>query len=256
MTAHVPALSLLTAYRGRPAYLQVLLRWLERVRTAEGFTDFEFILVEGAREATAAGVVSQYDWVVYQHLLIDGAFHKTALLNHAASLARGNYLMIYDVDWLPAEGVLPKHLSIATVSPACLVAGYRLQLPEILAVDNMPTARELRYQMSEDDVDLICSEDDYGAFLSHVLLQNPFGIAPCFPTSVFRTINGLDEAFVGWGPEDEDLIERACKEGLTLVRAFDLIYFHLPHEYEADWFNRELIDANRKRREQSDTRNG
>ena len=248
MKAEAPQLSLLTAYRGRPAHLRVMLQWLERVRTAEGFTDFELILVEGAREPAAASLADRYDWVVYQHRLMEGTFHKTALLNRAATLARGKFLMIYDVDWLPAEGVLAKHLDVAMASPACLVTGYRLQLPEMIGSDELPAASALLARMREGDVDAICSEDDYGGFLSHVLLRNPFGIAPCFPRSVFKAIKGLDETFVGWGPEDEDVLERACREGLTLVRAPDLVYLHLPHEYETDWFNREVIDTNRKRR--------
>lgn len=243
-----PTLSMLTAYRGRESHLRVLLPWLDRVREAEGFDDFEMVLVEGDAEPTAARLVGARPWVRYAHVPMTGDFNKPVLLNRGAGLARGRFRVIHDVDMLPAEGVLERQLALALSSPRCLVTGYRLQLPEMPpAAGPLPTSVELLREMSDEDLTLICGEDDYGAFLKHLIAREPFGVCPFYPADLFDAVSGLDERYVGWGPEDQDFIDRICERGLTLVRAHDLLYFHMPHENEAGWFDQRLIAANRRR---------
>lgn len=241
-------LSLLTTYRARKDYLSVLLRWLSRVREVEGFTDFELILVEGDVNPTAAEAATAHDWVRYLHVPMTGVFHKQVLINRAVSLARGDYLIPYDVDLLPAEGVLAKHLELATELPRCLVAGYRVQLPELWGEgEPLPTSGDLVGRMSIKDERLICEEDIYSSLLEYLLEHQRFGVNPCIPAKLFCEVGGVDEHYVGWGAEDQDLIERVCHAGLLLVRPYELLYFHLAHEYEEDWFNAKQTEANRRR---------
>lgn len=248
MAGKTPSLSLLVTYRERLAHLQILLPWLERVREDEGFRDFELILVEGSGEPSAGPCAAAYPWVRYEHILMPGPFHKTMLLNRAGSLARGDYLMIYDVDLLPSTSVLANHLALADGSPACLVTGYRVQLPEMIsAAPSLPTPADLISTMRTDDAKHICPEDDYGALMSALLLGHLAGIPLCIPATAFRAVGGLNEDYIGWGPEDQDLIERLQDGGLTLVRATTLLYFHMPHEREDSWYDQKLIDTNRRR---------
>jgi predicted glycosyltransferase involved in capsule biosynthesis len=71
-------------------------------------------------------------------------------------------------------------------------------------------------------------------------------VCSCFPAKLFDELGGLFEGYVGWGCEDQDLIERMCLSELTLVRSYDLLYFHLPHGHETGWREAALIAQNRK----------
>lgn len=247
-TKTTPTLTLLTAYRNRAAHLDVLLPWLTRVREVEGFTDFELILVEGDADATAEGAVGGYDWVRYLHIPMAGVFNKGVLINRAADLARGSYLMVYDVDLLPAEGVLGRHLSLALGAPHLLFAGYRVQLIESLSAGALPEAGALLAGLDDDDPRHICPEDRGGPTLNYLLNGVRFGVCPCYPADLFQATGGLHEQYAGWGGEDEDLVERVCARGLTLVRAYELLYFHLPHEeHQPGWHEPALVEANRRR---------
>jgi hypothetical protein len=242
-----PALSLLTAYRDRAPHLDVLLAWLARVREAEGFADFELIVAEGDTAPRVAERVAAYEWARYVHVPMSGVFNKSVLLNRAARLARGRFFIIFDVDLLPAEGVLARHLSLAQSAPHLLFAGYRVQLVEMPAADALPTARALKESLDDDDPRHICPEDDRGPVLDFLLGGVRWGVCPCQPAAVFRAVGGMHEEYVGWGPEDEDIFERVCAQGLSLVRSYDLLYFHLPHDRRPDWHDPELVAANRRR---------
>ena len=245
-----PALSLLTAYRQRQSHLKVLLAWLARMREEEDFTQFELIMVEGDAEASssAKAMCSEYGWVHYHHVAMPGVFHKAKLLNYAASVAQGKHLMMYDVDLLPSKAVLSNHLRLAQESPRCLVAGYRVQLPDSLCDDlPLPEPTKLLADLASTDSNLICPEDEAGALRNYLLDGERFGVCPCIPVDLFRALGGVDEQFIGWGCEDQDLIHRLCLSGLTLVRSYNLLYFHLPHDYESEWRSQHLTNANRRR---------
>ncbi|HEX8560191.1 MAG TPA: galactosyltransferase-related protein [Pyrinomonadaceae bacterium] len=243
-----PRLSLLTAYRRRAAHLKVLLAWLDRLRAAERFTDFELILAEGdARPSAARRMAEGRAWVRYLHVPMSDVFHKAVLLNRAAAVARGQYRVIFDVDLLPAAGVLARHLTLASESPRCLVAGYRVQLPGMLDARRLPAPAALFGGLDVHDESLLCLEDDPFSTREYLVDGQRFGVCPYFPAGVFDALGGLHEGYVGWGCEDQDLIERVCAGGLTLVRSYDLLYFHLPHGREPGWRDASLTAANRRR---------
>jgi GT2 family glycosyltransferase len=240
-------LSLLTAYRARPAHLEVLLDWLNRVRQVDGFAEFELVLVEGSARPVAPTACRHHDWVKYRFVEMPDAFNKSRLLNRAATEARGAFLMPLDVDLLPGPGVLHTHLSLAERSPACLLSGFRIQLPAIPDHRRGATREEIWEQFNRTDMGLICEEDRYPRSLVERLLDGRrFGVCPCFPAEVFRAAGGYHEGYVGWGAEDQDLVERVCKAGLSLVRCYDLLYLHMPHPAdEVGWREERLTSANR-----------
>jgi hypothetical protein len=248
-TATAPRLSLLTTFRGdaRLPHLRILLRWLARIRSLEGLTDFELILVEGAARPTVEHLVAGYDWVQYRHLHMPAIFHKPLLINCGARLARGQFVMPFDVDLLPAAGVLRRHLELATAAPDFLVSGYRVQLSRMFEeVEELPSSEVLFAGLDIEDNSLLGPEDNPRALRKYLIAGERFGVCPAFPAEAFRAVGGSNEQFVGWGSEDQDLIEAVCARGLTLVRAYDLVYFHLPHEHEADWRDPALIAGNRQ----------
>lgn len=247
LDAAIPSLSLLTTYRRRNKHLKVLLQRLARIRENEGFVDFELILIEGDDEPHAAGMIPICDWVLYRYLPMPGIFHKTVLLNEFLTLARGIYLMPFDVDLLPVRGVLAHHLFLARESPYCLIAGYRILLPKMLQIGDIPTAQQVFATLGFCEGGGLGPEDKETALLKYLLNGQRFGICPCFPRAVLQAVGGWHEGYVGWGAEDQDLIERVAATGLTVARAYDLLYLHLPHSREANWTDPALTAANRSR---------
>lgn len=242
-----PRLSLVTAYRQRSAHLNLLVCRLADIREKEGFTAFELIVVEGDAQPTVAHLADEFAWVQYLYVPLTGAFNRSVLTNSGAKIARGEYLMAYDVDLLPADGVLSNHLALAMASPASLVAGYRLQLPEMLVEPVIPDVNRLVEESAAKKRSLVCPEDDQGALIKYLLCGEKNGVSACYPIKAYMSVGGFDEKFAGWGPEEQDLIERVCDTGLAFVRSYDLLYYHLPHDYEALWRDPDLIAANQAR---------
>lgn len=242
-----PKLSLVTPYRQRPAHLSLLVSRLANIREQENFTAFELILVEGDTQPTAAHLPDQHEWIRYLHVPLTGAFNRSLLTNRGVAIAKGEYVMAYDVDLLPADGVLSNHLALAMASPISLVAGYRVQLPEMLEEPVIPDVNSLIEQSAAKRISLVCPEDSHGALLKNLLCQEKGGVSTCYPLEAFISAGGLDENFAGWGPEEQDLMERLCDSGWAFVRSYDLLYYHLPHEREELWYDPELIETNRAR---------
>jgi hypothetical protein len=243
-----PQLSLVTPYRQRPEYLRLLLSRLSDIRRHEGFTSFELILVEGDAQPTIDHLDGKYDWVRYLYVPLPGVFNRSLLTNRGGEIAKGEYVLPYDVDLLPADGVLSNHVALAAASSLCLVAGYRLQLPEMLSEPVViPSVNQLVEESAAKKMSLVCPEDSYGALIKYLLCGEKSGVCTCYPRKAFMSVGGLDEKYEGWGPEDQDLIERLCDTGFAHVRSYDLLYYHLPHGREQLWYDQELIDANRAR---------
>lgn len=223
---HKPKLSLLTAYRNRQAELEFLLSYLSALRNDEGFTDFELVLVEGTERAMADSAVGQHAWVKYQHLPMENP-RRSRLLNCAAEIAEGDFLMAYKIDLLPGKGVLRHHLALASATPRCLVAGYRLRLPERPdSPHSLPAVNELIEKSISLNRSLAFAEDTKPGLLRSLLTTERYAMGCCYPRRAFEAAGGFNED--AEGREEQDLIERVCKAGLTLVRSYDLIYFQLP----------------------------
>ena len=240
-------LSLLTAYRNRPSHLGLLLDWLSRARQQDGFADFELILAEGDNHPTALAMCEAHGWVRYIFVEMGDLFNKSVLLNRAASVARGTFVMPLDIDLLPGRNVLSKHVSLAERSVACLLSGFRIQLPSLPDPVEWGGCAEIAKKLDRTDPSLICEEDRYATGLVERLLdRRRFGVCPCFLAERFHAAGGYHEGYVGWGAEDQDLIERICATGIYLVRCYDLLYFHMPHPArEPGWRDERLTAANR-----------
>ena len=223
-----PALSLLTAYRNRQAELEFLLAYLSALRNDEGFSDFELVIVEGTERATMANAMEQrqHEWVKYRHLPMETPL-RSRLLNSAAEIAAGDFMMPYKIDVLPGKGVLRHHLALAAATPRCLVAGYRLRLPERPdSPHSLPAANELIEKSISLNRSLAFAEDTKPGLLQSLLTTERYAMGCCYPRRAIETAGGFNED--AEGREEQDLIERVCKAGLTLVRSYDLLYFQLP----------------------------
>jgi hypothetical protein len=240
--------SLLTAYRRRADHLRCQREWLERLR-AEETGAFEWIVVEGDERPTAQGLADA-PWTQYGFVPMDGPFNKAILLNEAARLARAPRLCPLDVDLLPQHGTLSLHDVLAAQAPGMLVTGYRVQLAAGITTGS-PRECSARWRealaASATAAAVLGPEDGPSALRKYLLRGERFGVCPYYGAADWRHVGGVDEAFVGWGAEDQDLMARVLDLGRVLVRAYDLVYFHLPHGDDVGWRDAELTARNRER---------
>lgn len=238
-------LSLLTIYRNRPNHLQTLLRWWGGLRPANGetastqLTDTELMVIE-VNENPTPGLAEWVDQkhARYMHLACGGPLHKTRGLNLGLQLSQGQFVAPLDVDLQPWRQTLGDHLTLARSSPHLLVTGYRLMLPVETAVPEMLS--ELIEQAA------IAPEDQPTALRKHLLQGEKFGVMPFFERQRLLDIDGWDEAFVGWGAEDQDVIERYLGDGRHLCRCPHLVYLHWHHPVDEQWQSAAIVEANRQ----------
>jgi len=230
-------LALLTAYRARPEHLVRQREWLRRLR-AEELDDFEWVVVEGDERSSAAAEL-ELPWCRHERVPMRGPFHKSLLLNRAARLSSAELLCPFDVDLLPAPGVLSLHRRLAAEATGMLVTGYRLNLSELPDVHASPP----EWLHAGDGA--LGPEENPSALRKYLLAGERFGVCPVYRRSDWEAVGGVDERYVGWGAEDQDLTQRVVSLGRTLVRCYDLLYFHMPHGQEAGWHDPALTERNR-----------
>jgi N-terminal domain of galactosyltransferase len=233
-------LTLLIPYRNRMSALLSLLKWLQLHGFPAAWPGLRILLLEGAESASVeVQSLCQSYGLAYHFLDMGPVFHKTKLLNLGLSLTQTRYITAYDTDLLPLNpSTLRKHLQLAINSPALLITGYRLML-ETESWSGAPTLTELATSGQ------IAPEDQPTALRKHLLEQERFGVLPLFATERLQELGGWDESFLGWGGEDQDMIERYLGQTMSLCRVPELVYLHLAHDYHPDWHNPALIEQNR-----------
>lgn len=231
-------LSLITIYRNREQHLRSQLVWWQQNATL--LKDCEWIVIE-ADTMPSSGIkkMLQSQNIQYQFMENSGILHKTKALNLGLKLTQGKYVTPFDVDLIPVQKTLMKHLDLAEVSPKILVAGYRV-MTSVESV--LPNEIEGILEQST-----IAPEDQPSALYKHLLKNERFGTLPFFERQRLLEIQGWDENFIGWGAEDQDLIERYLETSRYLCRSPHLVYLHLHHEPEFQWREETNIIANRQK---------
>jgi hypothetical protein len=229
-------LSLVTVYRRREQHLAIQLAWWQRSRST--LAGCEWIVIE-ADAAPSPGLAAHLESAGCQYTFLPnpGILHKTRALNLGLQRAHGDFLAPLDVDLIPWENTLPIHLELASMAPQVLMTGYRLMLPQ--------STTDLNALSAATQQAAIAPEDHPTALRKHLLQGERFGVMPFFRCDRLRAIQGWDEAFIGWGAEDQDLMERYLGEQGYLVRSPQLVYLHLHHDPEPQWREAEIIEANR-----------
>ncbi|MBP0016934.1 MAG: hypothetical protein J7647_05170 [Cyanobacteria bacterium SBLK] len=239
MSQKVITLSLLITYRQREEHLRTQLRWFEKQIQLGLLENIEVLIVECDR------VSSQ--WIQdelqnphfhYFYYPCDGIFPKTKALNFALKYAIGKLVTPFDVDLIPWEDTLFRHLEMAQLNPKLLISGYRVMLDR----------ESVNFADLETEVKqaAIAPEDAPTALWKQLLHRERFGVLPFFQRDRLLEIGGWDENFLGWGGEDQDIIERYLADGRYFCRSPELIYLHLFHEKTQQWNETEVIDKNRQ----------
>ena len=231
-------LSLIVVYRNRKLHLQSKIAWWEWKRNNNSLSNCEMIIIEVDQSPSPWIQEALYGTDIrYKYLPCQGILHKTKALNLGLSLSQGNLIAPFDVDLIPVGQTLEKHLQLAATSPYLLITGYR-----VMSEDQTVSPDSLSQAL---DTVSIPPEDQPTALWKHLVQRERFGIMPLFKRDRLINLGGWDEMFVGWGAEDQELLERYLKDDLFLTRSPDLIYLHLFHQPEANWYEAPLIEKNR-----------
>lgn len=164
-------------------------------------------------------------------------FHKTRLLNHALSEARGDFVIPLDADLLPLFSITMLCSLVAT-SPQLIIGGYRVMSGHDASGVKRPTI----------SIPKAAPEDCSGAIYKQLMQGERFMVCPAYNRLDLLSIGGWDEEFVGWGCEDQDMLERYCISTTRIcARSRDLLYLHFDHCDQTGWNEPELVKANRVR---------
>ncbi|MDC0834782.1 galactosyltransferase-related protein [Geitlerinema sp. CS-897] len=232
-------LSAIVTYRKRQTHLKTLLAWWNNQPSPQLRRTCQWILVE-ADETPSEGIETLLAGTGFEYLFFEntGVFHKTRALNLALSQCVGAFVAPFDVDLLPVGRTLERHGELAQVSPQFLVTGYR-----VMAAAETVATSELSETLETAE---IAPEDRPSALWKQLLRGERFGVVPLFDRQRLLEIDGWDEEFIGWGGEDQDVIERYLEDGRSLCRCSDLLYLHLSHPPTLQWRETASIDRNRQ----------
>ena len=164
-----------------------------------------------------------------------GPFHKTRLLNLALRAARGKLIAPYDVDLVPYGSTFERHLLLSSSNSNMLVAGFRMMTPS----EELPTDLDFLLERLT-----VAPENSTSALRKWLIDGERFGVVPHFDRDRLEALGGWDEGFVGWGCEDQDMIERYVASGVSLVVSPDILYLHLAHPPDPAWAEAEHRQAN------------
>jgi hypothetical protein len=228
-------LTLITPYRNRLNHLTNQLAWWQQYSYRHLL---EWIAIEVSSEpSTVLQKLLAAHGVSYLHLVCPGPFHKTKALNLGLQQATGDLIAAFDVDLIPLGNSLARHCQLALKYPDLLVTGYRLMAhTETVDLTRLESALEQA---------TLGPEDQPTALRKHLLRGERFGVMPLFRRDRLLAFGGWDEAYIGWGAEDQDLIERYLTPEHMFCRSCDLIYLHLKHGPVAGW-NCEALTANNR----------
>lgn len=187
----------------------------------------------------------------------DRGFRLARSRNRAIAAARGDYIVLIDGDMILHPRFIQDHASCARAD--CFIQGVRPQLSQSLT-QRLLSSRSIRLHPWSPGV----RRRAYAwrsPVLARLTSQAKFslaGIQGCnqsFWREHFLRVNGYDERFTGWGPEDRELAARLLHIGVrrNYVRHLAIAY-HLYHPTRAPGqdnpFDALLADTLRTRSQQ------
>lgn len=222
-------ISLLVAYRNRKNHLDELIAALSDSPTKN---IIELVIIEGDETPTLSAAYFDLPYVQYHFAEMGDIFHKTHLLNIGLDNASCKYIIPYDVDLIPVNNAIENTLKIAEQSSGILPTGYRLMCAQEVFNSDLSS-------MS------VAHEDSASALQKHLSGAEKFGVCPIFNREKLIGLGGWQEKFVGWGAEDQDIIERYCGNEIQIGRFPSILYVHLHHDLTPGWNDSSLVQKNR-----------
>lgn len=164
---------------------------------------------------------------------------RSKRINLALPIVKSNIMLILDADLIVDYSCVKLAVEkiskneIDAVTPFEKVYHY----PRALVLEEM--------QKGEINTNKFCLNENY----SRVFIAN----GGCFitKTSIFKHIRGMNELFIGWGLEDDELINRYIKLGYKYGRVGGIPAIHINHdrtescEINFQNFDNSLLEKNR-----------
>src|SRR5215212_1318543 len=194
-----PRVSFLIGHRGR-ARLPHLLRTLESIAGQRG-TSVECIVVEQSPVREIEEVLPKGVHYIHTPIPASLPYCRSWAFNVAARAARGEVLILHDNDTVvPARYAAAAYGAIASGHDFANIARFVFYLRNANVTLDEPPER---------------------------VVQNTQGVSVIAKRDAYFAIGGYDEAFVGWGGEDNDFWDRA--ETLRVHRYGSVPLMHLWH---------------------------
>ena len=209
-----PAVSFLIGHRGTER-IPLLLATLQSIASQTN-VPFECIVVE----QDSVPLIREHlpIWVRYKHAPASGngdQYNRSQAFNDAAELARGEVLILHDNDMLVPMGYAKEAVDLFR-------AGYEVaQLTRfVFYIDQVSS--QMCYQGKVEPVYL----------KSESVIENVTGGGSLvISKNAYWDMGGMDESFVGWGGEDEELWDRCQTRVLYRYGSLPLIHmWHPPQE--------------------------
>jgi glycosyltransferase involved in cell wall biosynthesis len=233
-------ISVIVTTYNRPDALAAVLAGL----AAQTDRGFELLVADdGSRDDTRAlieAAVPDYAVPLTYVWQEDRGFRAGAARNRAAVKARGDYLIFLDGDCVPRPDFIVRHRTLA--EPGWMVAGNRILLSEAFTLQvlagNVPihawTSTEWSAAAARGDINRTMPLQHLPLGLLRKLAARRWQRVRTCNLAVwmrdFRTVNGFDEAYEGWGFEDSDLAVRLLNAGVRRKEgAFATGVLHLYH---------------------------
>jgi hypothetical protein len=201
-----PQVSFVIGHRG----LQRLPHLLTTLRTIAGQEGaaVEAIVVEQSAEPEIAS--SLPDWVRYIHTPSTDDYNRAWTLNAGVAAARGEIVVLHDND---------------TLVPSRYAAECVARIGE--GLDFLEPKRFIFY-LDQNETQRVFDSGEIPAGVPSTIVQNPLGASIVARRSAYLAVGGFDQAFVGWGGEDNEFWERA-EVGGKASRFGYLPFIHLFH---------------------------
>ena len=211
---------------------------------AQSVRDFELIVADDGSTADTRQVVERFaataTFPVRHVWHEDNGFRAAAIRNKAVSGTDADYIVFTDGDCVPGPDFVARHRSLAEAG--WFVGGNRVLLSEAFTkrvlAERVPVERwtgvRWFFAWLRRDVNRVAPLLDLGegAWRKREPMRWE-GLKTC-NLAVWRrdlvAVNGLDEAYTGWGMEDSDLVVRLQRAGVHHKNGrFAVPVFHLWH---------------------------
>lgn len=236
--------SFITVSKNRRIHLEYQINWINKTFLEKSHL-FEHIIVSERSELEGLN-----HGALDSRKIIFTEFHqplnKCKHMNLAAEFAEGKFIIPTDVDLLPlfTPNFLIENQSIFYTS---LFTGYRLMLGKEgweKLYRNSTLAKTIDFEFDQIE---IAPEDSNTALLKSLASNEKFGITPIIPRRIFNKIGGYNEKFIGWGAEDQDIINRASSECGPIVKSPEYLWLHCFHQNNnKNWNSIEYTKKNRE----------
>jgi N-acetylglucosaminyl-diphospho-decaprenol L-rhamnosyltransferase len=209
------SVSVLTIVRGRWSHLANLIAGLNRQKRLP-----DELVIAWMQEAPSP--LPETRFPVRSVLVPGDPMPLAAARNRAAEAARGEQLILLDVDCIPAAGLVERYA--ATTEAAGVRLGDVLYLPpggveriDDAALDRVGVRHPAKPELAKDEI---------RATPSHGEL---WGLSFALSAADWRRAGGMDERYIGYGGEETDFAARLERAGVTMAWVGGARAYHQHH---------------------------